>query len=133
MIARWIKQFCGKQTLEPCAFYALDIHDNSLHVFYSEEILKQNCEGLSIAEGDWRFFAKDGSPMEAVFTKPARIFAEKNTYTHGEYFLRPTAGDNLVTFFPAFQYEQGLTRFRDLAFEQKQEEALKQAESKNQP
>ncbi len=94
--------------------YALDVTFGRLHLLASEVAVKENCEGLSIVEGDWLFFAADGSPLEAYFSEPARIFPEKNTYTNGKYSLRPTSGERLEVKFPYIEFVDGHAVFNDM-------------------
>lgn len=101
--------------------YALDVTSRRLHVFSSEAEVKQNCEGLSIVEGDWLFYAADGSPLEVHFSVPARIFPEKNTYTNGEYSLRPAHGERLELKLQHVEFVDGHAVFKDVLYEQKLE------------
>jgi hypothetical protein len=78
--------------------FAFNGMSKTITVFASKKEAIANVQGLEIAEGNWRFFSADGSPMEANFSIPARIYAERNTYTNGVYTLEPTAtGSSLYT------------------------------------
>src|SRR5262249_9242611 len=52
-------------------------------------------QGLSILEGDLCFFAFDGSPLKACFSKEAYVDTERNKYFPGVYSLRPEQGEKL--------------------------------------
>lgn len=71
--------------------FGFDVLRKTLKVFRSKTDAIASVQGLEVAEGDWRFFSSDGSPMEAHFSTPAQIFPEKNTYTNGVYTLEPAA------------------------------------------
>ncbi len=71
-----------------------------LEVYYSAEDAAADNEGLSIVEtldgyGDLWFFAADGSPLRAEFSKPPH-FNDNNTYFPGAYSLKRGAGDDLL-------------------------------------
>ena len=71
-----------------------------LHVYCSPADAAADREGLDIVEtlegyGDLWFFASDGSPLKAHFSKEPYINFEKNTYFPGIYSLEPGAGENL--------------------------------------
>lgn len=68
---------------------------NALYRFPSANDVVSNIEGIEIAESDWLFFSEDGSPMEAIFSVPARINPEKHTYSNGVYSLKKTSGQTL--------------------------------------
>jgi hypothetical protein len=80
--------------------FALNILFNTLYVFNSKLDVAEKIEGIEIAEGDWRFFAADGSPMAARFSTPARINPERNTYTNGVYSLEAASGSKLQDILP---------------------------------
>lgn len=69
--------------------FAFATDDKSLMVFPNERDAISYCEGWDVSEGGWLFFAADGSPMEAVFSKPA----SKSGWvvSHGCYSLCPIA------------------------------------------
>jgi hypothetical protein len=86
-------------------------------VFASKAEAIATVEGLDIAEGDWRFFSADGSPMEAHFSTPARVCSDR--YTNGVYTLEPAAsGSNLYTYLSIVACEDdaqsGLRTLRDV-------------------
>ena len=70
--------------------FGFDIASKTLSVFDSKEQAIATVEGLSIAEGDWRFFSYDGSPLDAIFSVPAKINFDTNTYSNGLYTLEAT-------------------------------------------
>jgi hypothetical protein len=80
--------------------FALNIPFNTLYVFNSKLDVAEKIEGIEIAEGIWRFFASDGSPMAARFSTPARINPERNTYTKGVYSLGRGSGSKLQEVLP---------------------------------
>ena len=72
-----------------------------LGIYYSAEDAAADAEGLDIVEtldgyGDLWFFASDGSPLSAEFSK-APHFNDDNTYFPGTYSLkRGTGSDDLL-------------------------------------
>lgn len=99
--------------------FGYDINNRSLTVFSSDIEAIAAVEGLVIAEGDYKFFSADGSPLEAVFSIPAQIHFESNTYTNGVYTLRPcNTGDRLYTFLAIVdcndEAKSGLSTLRDI-------------------
>lgn len=66
-----------------------------LEVFFSASIAAAKKEGLNIVEGDLWFFAFDGSPLEAFFSKDPYVDTDKNTYFPGVYSLQPGRGEKL--------------------------------------
>lgn len=68
--------------------FGYDLLSRSLIVFASEAEAIAAVEGLTIAEGHYKFFSADGSPLEAVFSTPAQIHHGHNTYTNGVYTLK---------------------------------------------
>jgi hypothetical protein len=66
-----------------------------LEVFFSASIAAAKKEGLTIVEGDLWFFAFDGSPLKACFSKKPYIDFDKNTYFAGVYSLQPGGGEKL--------------------------------------
>lgn len=67
-----------------------------LGIFYSADFAAKNRYGLDIVEGDLRFFAADGSPLEANFSVEPR-FNSNNTFFPGIYTLKSGTGINLQT------------------------------------
>jgi hypothetical protein len=45
--------------------FALDKDDGALYAFPSVHEAVAYCKGVDVADGFWRFFADDGSPLEA--------------------------------------------------------------------
>ena len=45
--------------------FALDGDDGALHAFASIADAVAHCKGVDVADGFWRFFDEDGSPLEA--------------------------------------------------------------------
>jgi hypothetical protein len=78
-----------------------------LRVFASEAEVIANVPGMDIAEGDWRFFKSDGSPLEAVFSEEARHFPDRNAYTNGVYALGPGSGETLGEFLAGLHDRKG--------------------------
>ncbi len=66
-----------------------------LEVFFSASIAAAKNEGLNIVEGDLWFFAFDGSPLKACFSKKPYIDFDKKTYFPGVYSLQPGCGEKL--------------------------------------
>jgi hypothetical protein len=50
---------------------ALDNDDGALHAFQSIAEAAAHCKGVDVDDGFWRFFAEDGSPLEARWEGPA--------------------------------------------------------------
>jgi hypothetical protein len=99
--------------------FGLDVLCKTLKVFASKAEAVASVKGLEIAEGDWRFFSADGSPMKSHFSTPAQIFPESNTYTNGVYTLEPAdTGPNLYTLLSVVSCEDhaqsGLHTLRDV-------------------
>jgi hypothetical protein len=63
-----------------------------LEVFFSASIAAAKKEGINIVEGDLWFFAFDGSPLKACFSKKPYV---KRTYFPGVYSLQPGYGEKL--------------------------------------
>lgn len=63
--------------------FALATDDGGLMVFPSAQDAEAYCEGLDVGDGLWLFFADDGSPLEARFSRPNRrgIFTVSGIYT----------------------------------------------------
>lgn len=51
--------------------FALDTDNGSLRAFESAQAAAAHCKGVDVHDGYWRFFADDGSPLEARFERPA--------------------------------------------------------------
>jgi hypothetical protein len=52
--------------------FALDKHDGTLMAFESAEQAAAHCKAVDVQDGYWRFFADDGSPLDARFDRPAQ-------------------------------------------------------------
>ena len=50
--------------------FALDTDDGGLLVFPTTAEAAAHCKGIDVKDGFWRFFAEDGSPLEARFEGP---------------------------------------------------------------
>lgn len=63
--------------------FALATDDGGLTAFPSAREAEAHCKGLDVEDGVWRFFAEDGSPLEARFERPNRrgLFTVSGTYT----------------------------------------------------
>jgi len=66
-----------------------------LEVFLSASFAAAKKEGINIAEGDLWFFAFDGSPLKACFSKKPYINFDQKTYFPGVYSLQPGCGEKL--------------------------------------
>jgi hypothetical protein len=66
-----------------------------LEVFFSASIAAAKKEGLNIVEGDLWFFAFDGSPLKARFSKEPYVDTDQKTYFPGVYSLQPGCGEKL--------------------------------------
>jgi hypothetical protein len=66
-----------------------------LEIFFSPSIAASNKEGLEIVEGDLRFFAFDGSPLKACFSREPYVDTDSRTYFPGVYSLEPGWGEKL--------------------------------------
>jgi len=66
-----------------------------LGIFSSASIAAAKKEGLTLVEGDLWFFAFDGSPLKAYFSKKPYVGANRNRYFAGEYSLQPGSGEKL--------------------------------------
>lgn len=71
----------------PRKVLAFNTSFRTLTIFKSHSEAIKNCPGLEIAEGDWLFFDAKGKPLDPVFSVPAEIHLEKNTYSNGIYTL----------------------------------------------
>jgi hypothetical protein len=63
--------------------FALATDGGRLISFPSTQEAQAHCEGLDVGDGVWLFFANDGSPLEARFTRPNRrgVFTVSGIYT----------------------------------------------------
>jgi hypothetical protein len=66
-----------------------------LEVFASEIHAAAKKEGINISEGDLTFFAFDGSPLLACFSKEPFFHENGNTYFPGAYSLQRGSGEYL--------------------------------------
>ena len=99
--------------------FGLDVLGKTVLVFGSKEQAVAAIEGLAVAEGDWRFFSSDGSPLEARFSVPAEIYFDRGTYTNGTYSLEAgSAGPTLQSILAAVECQDeansGLLTLRDV-------------------
>lgn len=99
--------------------FGFDILYRQLQIFASKEDAIVAVEGLTIAEGDYRFFSADGSPLEACFSIQPFVNAERNTYSNGKYTLEPIlTGTHLSTILAvvecADEAKSGLSTLRDV-------------------
>jgi hypothetical protein len=73
--------------------FAFATDEKTLFVFPDEEKAIFHCEGFDVSQGEWLFFASNGSPLEPAFSVPT---SEKGfVITHGRYSLRPNTSENL--------------------------------------
>ena len=66
-----------------------------LELFFSASIAAAKKEGLTIVEGDLWFFALDGSPLKACFSKEPYVDTDRGKYFPGVYSLQPGCGEKL--------------------------------------
>ena len=66
-----------------------------LEIFFSVGNAAAKKEGLCIAEGDLWFFAFDGSPLKACFSKEPYVDTDRKKYFPGIYSLQPGLGEKL--------------------------------------
>jgi hypothetical protein len=66
-----------------------------LDVFFSASVAAAKKEGLNMVEGDLWFFAFDGSPLKACFSKEPYVDTDRKKYFPGEYSLQPGCGEKL--------------------------------------
>jgi hypothetical protein len=50
--------------------FALDNDNGELLAFAAEAEALGHCKGIDVEDGFWRFYAEDGSPLEARFERP---------------------------------------------------------------
>jgi hypothetical protein len=66
-----------------------------LEVFFSASAAAAKKEGLDIVEGDLWFFASDGQPLKACFSKEPYVDQDRNKYFSGVYSLQRECGEKL--------------------------------------
>ena len=66
-----------------------------INVYFSANHAAADKEGINIWEGDLWFFASDGLPLEASFSKKPYVDMVKNEYFRGVYTLQPGHGESL--------------------------------------
>ena len=66
-----------------------------LEIFASADIAAAKKEGLNILEKNLWFFAFDGSPLKACFSKEPYFHADRKKYFPGIYSLQPGHGEKL--------------------------------------
>ena len=64
-----------------------------LEVFFSASFAVAKKEGINLVEGDLWFFAFDGSPLKACFSK--KPYVHEDRYFPGVYSLQPGCGEKL--------------------------------------
>lgn len=52
--------------------FVLAVADGRLRAFASAEEAASHCPGIEVEDLAWRFYAEDGSPLEARFERPNR-------------------------------------------------------------
>jgi|GEM_PF-1955978 len=87
---------------------------NFIEVFDTLEEAVKRCPGIEIAEGDWLFFASDGSRLTAVFSKDPYIDENRNVYGNGVYRLVAGSGASLQEWLFDFCKRTGDFRFGTL-------------------
>ena len=50
--------------------FALDMDDGTLLAFDSDDEAAAACKAVDVEDGFWRFYAADGSPLDARFFRP---------------------------------------------------------------
>ena len=86
-------------SLPSTAVFAFNTAFKSMQVFDSHADAMAHCPGLEIAEGDWLFFAADGSRLDAVFAvDPVVQRAGHWVMSNGVYDLKPGSGSSLMAF-----------------------------------
>jgi hypothetical protein len=66
--------------------FALDNDDGGLLAFPSIAEAAAHCKGVDVEDGFWRFFAEDGSPLEARWER--KVESEHTTDVSGIYTLQ---------------------------------------------
>jgi len=92
--------------------FAMDTVYFGLYVLDSEAAAIALCPGLEVAEGDWQFFASDGSALEPDFSVPAYVDTKRLKYGNGIYSLRAGAGTMLQEMLHKVAVVHGLTEFQ---------------------
>jgi hypothetical protein len=69
----------------PIAAFALDRDNGALQAFASIVEAVAHCKGVDVADGFWRFFAEDGSPLDAQWERP--VEPESDDHAFGPYTL----------------------------------------------
>ena len=78
------------------AVFAFNTILKIMEVFATRAEAIARVPGLEIAEGDWLFFAGDGSSLNAVYSVDP--FVREGVYGNGVYDLQPGEGPNLTAF-----------------------------------
>ncbi|HEX4303365.1 MAG TPA: hypothetical protein VHZ78_11265 [Rhizomicrobium sp.] len=104
------RNITGTDMTNPSFVFALEIgyrdanpeSDNSevlatpnLKVFSNATVAAASNEGINIVEGDLWFFAADGSPLKALFSKEPYVDTERLKYFVGKYSLQVGQGRKL--------------------------------------
>ena len=81
------------------AVFAFNTVFKAMEVFTTPAEAVTRVPGLEIAEGDWMFFAANGSPLNAVYSvDPVVQDGERWVLSDGVYDLQPGEGPSLVSF-----------------------------------
>lgn len=71
--------------------YVLAQDDRGLTAYETPERAISACEGIDVGDGNYRFFAADGTPLQATFLTPNR--RGRLMVLSGEYVLEAPPGD----------------------------------------
>jgi hypothetical protein len=83
------------ESLPKTRVFVFDTTMQSVQTYATLEEAIGQTPGLDVAEGGVLFFAANGSPLVPVFSEPARMNHDTNTYTNGVYSLTPGSGRTL--------------------------------------
>ena len=98
-------------------FIAVDIFRQCIEAFDTQEALIASCPGLEIAEGDFLFFAPDGSPLEAEFSVDPEVERDGRwVFTNGIYTLRKGDGLTFQEWVSELSARDGEIRFGTYAY-----------------
>ncbi len=96
-------------------FLAVNISMQFIEAFDTVQALVARCPGLEIAEGDWLFFAPDGTPLEAEFSIEPEVQRDGRwVFTNGLYELRKGNGPNFQEWLSELCLKSGDFRFGTL-------------------
>lgn len=85
------------QEIPSTAVFTFNTVFKTMEVFSTHAGAIARCPGLEIAEGDWLFFAADGTPLEAVLSVDP--IAQKDgrwVLSNGVYAFGPSKGPGLA-------------------------------------